>query len=196
MKKIISILCAGMITFSASAQSSALTAGIGGINPKLRIQYEHGFAYMHSTGLNVGYYLENWTGPRAEAFYRIYFGGDNEKGMFMQASAGAGLLSYALEDDYLTFTDASGVEYNTYTSANSWTTLGGGLALGAKMTSRGGFVFESSMGLQIWSKPPANYSDDYDQYGGGFLDAVETVGYYVVGPGFPIHFQVKFGYNF
>ena len=31
-------------------------------------------------------------GPRLEGFYRIYFGGDNEKGMFMQATAGAGIF--------------------------------------------------------------------------------------------------------
>ena len=195
MKKIILLFLIGALTVNSYAQSNSLTAGIGLLNAKVRVQFEHGFAYMHSTGVNLGYYLENWTGPRAEAFYRIYFGGDNEKGVFMQASAGAGMFSYALDDENLTFT-VNSVEYNTYTDANSWTTLGGGIALGGKMTSRGGFVFESSMGFQLWTEPPSNSSDDYNDYGGDFLDAVETVGYYVVGPGFPLHFQVKFGYNF
>ena len=48
--------------------------------------------------------MVNWKGPRLEGFYRIYFGGDNEKGMFMQATAGAGLFSYVFDDDDLTFT--------------------------------------------------------------------------------------------
>ena len=191
MKKIILLLLIGALSFNVSAQSNYLTAGLGVLNAKVRVQFEHGFEDMHSTGVNVGYYLENWTGPRAEAFYRIYFGGDYEKGMFMQASAGAGMFSFALDDDL-----SSLYSYNIYNDQSTWTTLGGGIALGGKMTSRGGFVFESTMGFQIWSAPPSNYSDQYnDALIDGFGDAVETVGYYVVGPGFPLHFQVKFGFN-
>ena len=83
MKKIILLLFIGALTFNVSAQSNSLTAGIGLLNPKVRVQIEHGFGDMHSTGANLGYYFANWTGPRLEGFYRIYFGGDNEKGMFM-----------------------------------------------------------------------------------------------------------------
>jgi len=199
MKKIILLLFIGALSFNVSAQSNSLTGGLGLLNAKVRIQFEHGFGDMHSTGVNLGYYLENWTGPRAEAFYRIYFGGDNEKGMFMQASAGAGMFSFALDDEGLEFYEDGGVTYNIYNNQGSWTTLGGAIALGGKMTSRGGFVFESTMGFQIWTAPPSNYSDEYNEYlytAGDFANAVETVGYYVVGPGFPLHFQVKFGYNF
>ena len=196
MKKIILLLFIGALTFNVSAQSNSLTAGIGVLNAKVRVQFEHGFEDMHSTGVNVGYYLENWTGPRAEAFYRIYFGGDNEKGMFMQASAGAGMFSYALDDeDAFEFFDGTNWT-SIYSDKSTWTTLGGGIALGGKMTSRGGFVFESTMGFQIWSAPTPNYSSEYDNYLSNGASAVETVGYYVVGPGFPLHFQVKFGYNF
>ena len=74
MKRIILILFAGMITFSTSAQSNSVTAGAGFLNTKVRVQFEHGFSDMHSTGVNLGYYLVNWTGPRLEGFYRIYFG--------------------------------------------------------------------------------------------------------------------------
>ena len=204
MKKIILLLFIGALSFNVSAQSNSLTAGIGvWPNAKVRVQYEAGFADMHSTGVNLAYYLENWAGPRGEAFYRIYFGGDNEKGMFMQASAGAGMFSFLLDDDDLTFDyydPATGVttEYDTYESGNIWTTLGGGIALGGKMTSRGGFVFETTMGFQLWSGPPSReYSTDYDDYYiEAAADVVETVGYYVVGPGFPIHIQMKFGFNF
>ena len=195
MKKIVSILCAGMIIFSASAQSNSLTTGIGLLNAKVRVQFEHGFADMHSTGVNLGYYLVNWTGPRLEGFYRIYFGGDNEKGMFLQASAGAGLFSYALDDDGLTTFDYNGVTYDRYNSDGSWMTAGGGVAFGGKATTNGGFVFESSLGYQFWSPPPPNASSDYDLYANA-SDAVEMLGYYVVGPGFPLMFQVKLGFNF
>ena len=66
------------------------------------------------------------------------------------------------------------------------------------MTSGGGFVFESTMGFQIWSDPPyREYSSEYDDYYiAGTADVVETIGYYVVGPGFPLMFQVKLGFNF
>jgi len=196
MKKIIAVFCAGMITFGVSAQSNSLTAGIGILNPKVRVQFEHGFGDMHSTGVNLGYYLVNWTGPRLEGFYRIYFGGDNEKGMFMQGSAGAGFLSFALDDDEITTFMDGGQTYNIYNSNGTWTTLGGGIAFGGKMTSRGGFVFESTMGYQFWTGPPTNYSSDYDLYWNDGADLAETLGYYLVGPGFPLHFQMKLGYNF
>ena len=200
MKKIVSILCAGMITFSASAQSNSVTTGIGLLNAKVRVQFEHGFSDMHSTGANLGYYFVNWTGPRLEGFYRIYFGGDHEKGMFLQASAGAGMFSYALDEtDATEFIDiTTGNIYDIYSSDGTWITTGGGIAFGGKMTSRGGFVFETTMGYQIWTAPPANYSSDYNDYldVSGVVGAVETLGYYVVGPGFPLQFQMKLGFNF
>jgi len=196
MKKIILLLFIGALTFNVSAQSNSLTGGVGLLNAKVRIQYEHGFGDMHSIGANLGVYLQNWTGPRMEGFYRIYFGGDNEKGMFMQASAGAGMFSYALGDDDATiFENSSGTSFDIYNDKNTWTTFGGGIGFGGKMTSRSGFVFESTIGFQIWTAPTSNYSDDYDLYYSG-ADAVETIGYYVVGPGFPLMFQMKFGKNF
>ena len=200
MKRIISILFAGMITFSTSAQSNSVTAGAGFLNAKVRVQFEHGFSDMHSTGVNLGYYFVNWTGPRLEGFYRIYFGGDNEKGMFMQTSAGAGMFSYALDDDDLTFSSIDPITgvvttYDRYNSNGSWMTAGGGIAFGGKMTTNGGFVFESTLGYHFWTPPPSNYSSDYDLYA-ATSDAVEMLGYYVVGPGFPLMFQVKLGFNF
>ena len=121
----------------------------------------------------------------------------------MQASAGAGMFSYAIDDDELTeftYIDANGAFVTTdiYNSGGTWITTGGGIAFGGKMTSRGGFVFETTMGYQIWTAPPANYSSDYNDYLDvtGVVGAVETLGYYVVGPGFPLQFQMKLGFNF
>ena len=201
MKKIILLLFIGALTFNVSAQSNSLTAGIGLLNPKVRVQLEHGFGDMHSTGANLGYYFANWKGPRLEGFYRIYFGGDNEKGMFMQASGGFGSFSYALEDittfDYYNASTGQFTTYDLY-EGGRWITAGGGIAFGGKMTTRSGFVFESTMGYQIWSPPPSNYSSYYNDYyaSTAAADAAETLGYYVVGPGFPLQFQIKLGYNF
>ena len=206
MRRTILLLFIGALSFNVFAQSNSLTTGFGILNPKVRVQYEAGFGDMHSAGVNLGYYLVNWTGPRLEGFYRIYFGGDHEKGMFMQASAGAGMFSYALDDDAETTFDyvdpVTGVttNYDIYNSGGTWVTSGGGIAFGGKMTSRGGFVFESTMGYQIWTAPPSNYSSNYDDYwansAAGAVDAVETLGYYLIGPGFPLQFQIKLGFNF
>ena len=195
MKKIILLLFIGTLTFNVSAQSNSVTAGLGLLNTKIRVQLEHGFNNNMSTGANLSYYMVNWKGPRLEGFYRIYFSDDNEKGMFVQAKAGAGLFSNVWDGDDLTFTDYNGITYDVYES-NTWMTVGGGIAFGGKITTRGGFVFETTLGYHFWTPPLDNYSDDYDNYFSSSLNAVETIGYYVVGPGFPIDMQVKFGFNF
>ena len=195
MKKIILLLFIGALTFNVSAQSNSVTAGMGLLNAKIRVQLEHGFNNNMSTGANLSYYMVNWKGPRLEGFYRIYFGDDNEKGMFFQGKAGAGLFSNVWDGDDLTFTDYNGITYDVYES-NTWMTVGGGIAFGGKITTRGGFVFETTLGYHFWTPPLNNYSDDYDNYFSSSVNAVETIGYYVVGPGFPIDMQVKFGFNF
>jgi len=194
MKKIILLLFIGALTFNVSAQSNSLTAGMGLLNTKVRVQLEHGFNYNMSTGANLSYYMVNWKGPRLEGFYRIYFGDDNERGMFAQAKAGAGLFSNVWDGDDLTFT-SNGTTYDVYDS-NSWMTVGGGIAFGGKITTTGGFVFETTLGYHFWTPPTNQYSSDYDDYYDDALNAFETVGYYVVGPGFPLDMQVKFGFMF
>ena len=194
MKKIILLLFIGALTFNVSAQSNSLTAGMGLLNTKVRVQLEHGFNYNMSTGANLSYYMVNWKGPRLEGFYRIYFGDDNERGMFAQAKAGAGLFSNVWDGDDLTFT-SNGTTYDVYDS-NSWMTVGGGIAFGGKITTTGGFVFETTLGYHFWTPPTNQYTSEYDDYYDDALNAFETVGYYVVGPGFPLDMQVKFGFMF
>jgi len=194
MKKVILFLFIGALAFNVSAQSNSVTAGMGLLNTKVRVQLEHGFNYNMSTGANLSYYMENWKGPRLEGFYRIYFGDDNERGMFAQAKAGAGLFSNVWDGDDLTFT-SNGTTYDVYDS-NSWMTVGGGIAFGGKITTTGGFVFETTLGYHFWTPPTNQYSSDYDDYYDDALNAFETVGYYVVGPGFPLDMQVKFGFMF
>ena len=43
MKKIILLLFIGALTFNVSAQSNSVTAGLGLLNTKIRVQLEHGF---------------------------------------------------------------------------------------------------------------------------------------------------------
>ena len=200
MKKIILLLFIGALTFNVSAQSNSVTAGLGLLNTKIRVQLEHGFNNNMSTGANLSYYMVNWKGPRLEGFYRIYFGDDNEKGMFFQGKAGAGMFSNVWDGDDLTFTyyDVNGnyVQNADIYDSNSWVTIGGGIAFGGKITTRGGFVFETTLGYHFWTPPVENYSDEYNNYYASAANAVETIGYYVVGPGFPLDMQIKFGYNF
>ena len=199
MKKIILLLFIGALTFNVSAQSNSLTAGLGLLNTKIRVQLEHGFNNNMSTGANLSYYMVNWKGPRLEGFYRIYFSDDNEKGMFFQGKAGVGMFSNVWDGDDLNFNyyDVNGnyVEADVYDS-NSWMTIGGGIAFGGKITTRGGFVFETTLGYHFWTPPLENYSDEYNNYYASAANAVETIGYYVVGPGFPLDMQIKFGYKF
>jgi hypothetical protein len=171
MKKIILLLFIGALNFNVSAQSNSVTAGMGLLNAKIRVQLEHGFNNNMSTGANLSYYMVNWKGPRLEGFYRIYFSDDNEKGMFVQAKAGAGLFSNVWDGDDLTFTDYNGITYDVYES-NTWMTVGGGIAFGGKITTRGGFVFETTLGYHFWTPPLDNYSDDYDNYYSSSINAV------------------------
>ena len=196
MKKLFTLLLVTTISLSASAQSNSLTAGVGLLNAKVRVQLEHGFSDKMTTGANLSYYLVNWKGPRLEGFYRFYFSDDNEKGAFFQAKAGVGFFSNVLDDldGYVTTFELGGETYDIF-EKSTFTTIGGGIGFGYKYTASGGFVFETTLGFAIWSPPTNNYTDEYQAYSElGY--AFETVGYYVVGPGFPLDFQLKFGYSF
>ena len=195
MKKIILLLFVTALSFNLSAQSNSLTAGIGLLNTKVRIQYEHGFGDMHSTGANLSLYLIGQNGQRMEGFYRIYFGGDNEKGMFMQATAGAGIFSYFLDDTDLAIN--SNGYYLYQDNGDKFTSFGGSLGLGGKVTSRGGFVFESTLGFQLWTPPASNFNEDYiTNNPAESIGEATNIALYYLGPAFPLMFQMKFGFMF
>ena len=195
MKKIILLLFVVALTFNLSAQSNSVTAGVGLLNSKVRIQYEHGFGDMHSTGANLSLYLVGQNGQRLEGFYRIYFGGDNEKGMFMQATGGVGIFSYFLESSDLSINNNGYYLYED--NGDKFTSFGGSLGLGGKMTTRGGFVFESTLGFQLWTPPASNFNEDYVTANPGeALGDATNVALYYLGPAFPLMFQMKFGFMF
>lgn len=193
MKKLFTIIFVATLTLSTSAQSNSLTAGVGLLNAKVRVQLEHGFADKMTTGANLSYYLVNWKGPRLEGFYRLYFTDDSDIGAFFQTKAGVGLFSNVLDGELTTF-ELGGETYDIF-EKSTFTTVGGGIGFGYKYTANGGFVFETTLGYAFWSPPSDNYTDEYQAYSElGY--AFETIGYYLVGPGFPLDFQLKFGYNF
>lgn len=193
MKKLFTLLLVTTVCLSTSAQSNSLTAGIGLLNTKVRVQLEHGFADKMTTGANLSYYLVNWKGPRLEGFYRLYFADDSDKGAFFQTKAGVGLFSNVLDGELTTF-ELGGETYDIF-EKSTFTTVGGGIGFGYKYTANGGFVFETTLGYSFWSPPTDNYTDEYQAYSElGY--AFETIGYYLVGPGFPLDFQLKFGYSF
>ena len=193
MKKLFTIIFVATLTLSTSAQSNSLTAGVGLLNAKVRVQLEHGFADKMTTGANLSYYLVNWKGPRLEGFYRLYFTDDSDIGAFFQTKAGVGLFSNVLDGELTTF-ELGGETYDIF-EKSTFTTVGGGIGFGYKYTASGGFVFETTLGYAGWTPPENNYTDEYQDYSElGY--AFETIGYYLVGPGFPLDFQLKFGYNF
>ena len=82
-------------------------------------------------------------------------------------------------------------------SGDKFTSFGGSLGLGGKMTSRGGFVFESTLGFQLWTPPPSNFNEDYVTANPGYvLGDATNIALFYLGPAFPLMFQMKFGYNF
>jgi hypothetical protein len=217
MKYISLLLFCSLLTFGVSAQSHSLTAGVGIFNPKLRVQFEHSLNSNKSAGANLTYYLDNWKGPRLEGFYRFYFSDffgkfnkrgtsasyDNENGFYHQFKVGVGLFTNVFDDgDDLIFTyydDDGNLSSVELYESNNWINFGIGSATGYKFTSNGGFVFEATSGLQIWSKPWSGPKDNYKlgyQYFGvwDFLDGT-AANYYIIGPGFPLDLQIKFGFK-
>ena len=174
MKKLLSTTLLSLFTLIVSAQSfHAPSATFGIINPKLRIQYEKGFDSRFSAGGEFTWYFVNWTGPKFEAFGRIYGGDDATKGFFFQGKLGYGNLS-TLED------------FSTETKR--WSTFGGGIAGGYKFLIGEHFIIDQVFGLQIYTPPTQNNSDDLG-------NALEGAGWFLTS-GLPLDFQVKVGYQF
>ena len=65
MKKIILVLVIACSSSIIIAQSKAISGSFGVLNPKLRVQYEHGLGDAASVGVNTNIYFVNWKGPRA-----------------------------------------------------------------------------------------------------------------------------------
>ena len=85
MKTMSAVLFTLLFVNQSIAQSTAITGMVGLLNAKARVQYEALLGDQSSVGANLNYYFVNWTGPKLEAFYRMYLGRDgNEKGFFIK----------------------------------------------------------------------------------------------------------------
>jgi hypothetical protein len=140
---------------------------IGFINFKLRAQYEMPVRENYSVGINCNIYFINFVGPSFEPFFRAYLRKHgNEKGFFGQGKFIYGNLSQAFADD----------RFNMF---------GFGLGGGYKFLIKDHFTIEPILGYRFVSPPPEPQS----------VNVGETIGFYIT-TGFPLDFQLKFGYQF
>ena len=186
MKKKITFLIALLFvtTFLNAQDFKGNASGAFGIlNAKIRLQYEMPLKDRASYGMNMNYYLVNWTGPVFEPFIRIYGKKDgNTEGFFGQAKFIYGnllTLDYAL--------------YNGSLENKRWSTYGVGFNIGYKFLLGKHFTIEPLSGLRILSGPVYRYKTGYDEdYYSGIG---ESIGWYIT-TGFPLDFQLKFGFQF
>lgn len=140
---------------------------IGLINVKLRAQYEIPFKDNFSLGINCNVYFINFVGPSFEPFFRAYLRKHgNEKGFFGQGKLIYGNLSQAFSED----------RFNMF---------GFGLGGGYKFLIKDHFTIEPILGGRFVSPPPEQQS----------ANVGEQIGFYIT-TGFPLDFQLKFGYQF
>ena len=147
----------------------------GILNAKIRAQYEMPLKDRASFGINMNYYLVNWTGPVLEPFIRLYGKRDgNAVGFFGQVKLIYGNLS-PLDSTFF-----GGAIVN-----ERWSTYGVGLGCGNKFLFAKHFTIEYLAGARILSPPPI--IDDHYYF--------DQIGWYL-STGFPIDFQLKVGFQF
>jgi hypothetical protein len=168
-----------MIYFGYAQDFSKNISGtFGFINPKIRLQYEAPIGIKESYGLNLNYYLEFWSGPIIEIFYRKYnIRKSNEKGWFKQFKIGYGNL------ESLPYMNSS---------SNRWSTFGGGFAWGYKHLTRNGFTIETLAGVRFYTPPNENEKNGNQQVTNEELENFT----WILTTGFPLDLQIKFGYQF
>lgn len=148
------------------------SGSVGLLNSKVRIQYEIPLESRGSYGMNLNYYLIKWTGPVFEPFLRFYSKKDgNSKGSFWQAKVIYGNLSNLYYDN----------NGSSYTKPR-WPTYGFGINYGNKFLLGKHFTVEYLSGIRFLSSPV--YGD------------LEDIADWYLSTGFPIDFQMKFGYQF
>lgn len=149
----------------------------GILNPKIRLQYEHPIQQRFSIGANLNYYMVNWTGPVIEPFARLYNKKDGcKEGFFLQ-----GKLIYGNLKAFEELADVS---------VQRWSTFGLGVGTGYKFLIGKAFTIEPYFGVRFLSGPSYEI---YEPTGGAEIG--ETIGWYIT-TGFPLDFQLKFGYQF
>ncbi len=190
MKKIISTIVAALVFTITNAQDfkGNLSGTVGLLNSKVRIQYELPVGSKFSTGLNLNYYFDKFSGPLVEPFFRLYGKTKgNTEGWFLQAKLGYGNLKTEIED---------------LNNNKRFSTYGGGIAVGNKFFVSNKITIEPLVGFRIYTPPPAiedisvdNDPYGYNQLGNNLVDAANGISW-VATTGFPLDFQLKVGYQF
>jgi hypothetical protein len=183
MKKTINLLIALFITTLAFAQDfkGNVSGTFGLINTKVRVQLEMPLKSRTSYGINMNYYLVNWKGPILEPFIRIYGGkASNTEGFFGQAKLIYGNL-----------TTVNDLLYSGTLENKRWSTYGFGINCGYKFLIGDNFTIEPLAGVRYLS-PPLYGTETGNN---GATNTGEAIGWYIL-TGFPIDFQLKFGYQF
>jgi hypothetical protein len=185
MKKITMLFTALFFTTLTFAQDfeGHASGTFGILNGKVRVQYEMPLEDRASFGLNMNYYLVNWTGPVFEPFMRIYGKKDgNGEGFFGQAK--------------LIYGNLSTIDFDLYDGAlenKRWSTFGFGLNCGYKFLLNKNFTIEPLFGIRVLSPPVYRYASGVDE---DYWEGIgEDIGWYLT-TGFPLDIQVKFGYQF
>ncbi|MDB4089612.1 hypothetical protein N9544_08340 [Flavobacteriales bacterium] len=186
MKNKITMLFTALLftTFTYAQDFKGHASGTFGIlNGKVRVQYEMPLKDRASFGMNMNYYLVNWTGPIFEPFIRIYGKKDgNAEGFFGQAK--------------LIYGNLSTLDYELYGGAienKRWSTYGFGLNCGYKFLLGNHFTIEPLTGFRILSPPVYRYKTGADE--DYYANIGEGIGWYLT-TGFPLDFQLKFGFQF
>ena len=157
-----------------------VSAAFGPLNGKVRIQYEMAIKSRASWGVNMNYYLVNWTGPVFEPFIRVYGKkSGNAEGFFFQTKAIYGNLSTLDYDKYINIIENS-----------RWSTYGLGMSIGNKFLLGKHITLDALFGYRFLTGPKFEYKGAYSA-----SDLGETLGWFLT-TGMPLDFQFKLGYQF
>lgn len=179
------VLFLGICALSNLTQAQNIQGNVSGslgvLNAKIRIQYEHPLNSRASTGVNMNWYLVNWTGPVFEPFIRLYNKKQgNEEGFFAQGKIVYGNLATLNFDRYANVLENQ-----------RWSTFGVGLNFGNKFLLGNHFTIEPLAGFRFMSPPVYRFKDGFDNS----VAIGEGIGWYAT-TGLPVEFQIKFGYQF
>lgn len=184
MKQIISVI---FISFSLSLSSqkfeNSFSGSFGLINSKFRVQFEKPIKNSGSFGINLNYYLNNWTGPVFEPFVRIYRAKKgNKEGLFGQFKLSYGNLRT------INFEKSEYILFN-----RRWSTFGAGIAGGYKYLINNKFIVEPLVGLRFLKGPTYRFaSGNLYNYSSATLELID----WQLTTGSLVDFQLKLGYQF
>ncbi|HTO16120.1 MAG TPA: hypothetical protein VLZ83_10125 [Edaphocola sp.] len=182
LKILITLTLLSSLTYAQNFEGN-ISGTLGIVNFKARIQFEIPIQERASFGMNMNYYFLNWTGPVLEPFIRIYGKRDgNMEGFFGQAK--------------LIYGNLSTLNYDLYGGAlenRRWSTFGFGFNFGYKFLIGKQFTIEPLTGLRLLSPPIYRFKSGY--YEDDYAGIGEAIGWYFT-TGFPLDFQLKFGFQF